>query len=86
MINPQMHMAYVGMGRSFAAVTRYNDAVEAFKQAAKIMPDSVDAHLELGEIYLRLSDNEAAMNEYRILKDINPFMAEQLLERIKRSR
>jgi TonB family protein len=84
--NPQMHMAYVGMGRSYRSIGRYNEAVEAFKQAVKVMPDSLDAHLELGETYLTLGDKEAAMNEYRILKDIKPFMAEQLLDRIKKNK
>lgn len=85
-INPQMHMGYVGMGRSLAALGRYHEAVESFKQAATIMPDSLEAHLELGDAYLKLGDKEAAMNEYRILKEIRPFMAEQLLERIKKEK
>jgi TonB family protein len=79
----KMLMAYVGLGRCYGALGRLQEAVESLKQAAKIKPDSLDAHVELGEIYVKLGDKEAAMNEYGILKGINPFLAERLLNKIK---
>jgi TonB family protein len=79
----QRYMAYVGIGRSYAGLRRYPEAVGPLNEAVKIKPDSLDAHLELGETYLKLGDKAAAMNEYRMLKGISAFMAEQFLQKIK---
>jgi tetratricopeptide (TPR) repeat protein len=79
----QRYMAYVGVGRSYAGLRRYPEAVGPLNEAVKIKPDSLDAHLELGQTYLKLGDKAAAMNEYRMLKGISAFMAEQFLQKIK---
>jgi tetratricopeptide (TPR) repeat protein len=51
-------------------------AIEAFKQAIRIKPDLADAHFNLGIIYLTLNAKGYALEEYKILKDFNPEMAD----------
>ncbi|MBI4687935.1 MAG: trypsin-like peptidase domain-containing protein [Nitrospirae bacterium] len=56
----------------------YKEAVEAFKQAIRIKPDFADAHNNLGVIYLILNDKGSALDEYKILKELNPELANEL--------
>jgi tetratricopeptide (TPR) repeat protein len=60
----------------------YREAIESFKQAIRIKPDDVDAHYGLGLAYLSLSDKTSALDEYKILKDLDSQMAEELFNLI----
>ncbi len=63
---------------------KFNDAVEYFKQAVSIRPDSVPAIFQLATSYLSAGNREAALGQYSKLKEINAEAAEQLLQRINR--
>ena len=58
------------------------EVIEAYKQAILINPDDADAHFLLGGAYLVVGDKNAALNEYKILKDLNQDMAKNLFDLI----
>ena len=60
----------------------YKDAIEAFKQAIRIDPDNVDAHYGLGVYYSLIEDKSSALNEYKILKELDIDTANELLDMI----
>ena len=66
----------------FASGTK--DAVESFKQAPRINPDNADAHHNLGIAYLLIRDRNSALNEYKILKDLDIDLANELFDLISK--
>jgi len=72
------------LGVAYAKLGMYREAIEAYKQAIRIKPDDAKAHAGLGVIYLILNDRGSALEEYRILKDLNPELANKLFNLIYR--
>jgi len=60
----------------------HKKAIEAYKQAIRIKPDIAEAHYNLGVIYLVLNDRGSALEQYKILKTLDPEMANQLFNLI----
>lgn len=58
---------------------RYQEEIEAYKQAIRIKPDYAEAHCNLGVTYLMLGDQGSASDEYKILKDLDSDLANKLL-------
>ncbi len=75
-INPDYAEAHHDLGVIYGDFGMHKEAIEAFKQAIRIKPDYVEAHYNLGTIYLFLNDRDSASVEYKILKDLNPEVAE----------
>lgn len=64
---------------------RFREAVEPFKQAIAIAPQG-SLYFNLGLTYLKLGDKTSAMEQYRLLKDRNSILAEQLLKKVDESK
>lgn len=60
----------------------FTEAIEAYKQAICIKPDDAEAHYYLGLTYLLLEDRGSALQEYRILKDLDKDLANKLFNLI----
>ena len=60
----------------------YKEAIEACKQAIRFKPDDAEAHYILVIVYLQLNDRGSALEEYKILKTLNPEMANKLFNLI----
>jgi len=58
----------------------YNKAIEAYKQALRIDPDKFHAHYGLGLTYIKAGDINSALNEYKILKEIDIDKANELFD------
>ncbi|MBU0701915.1 tetratricopeptide repeat protein [bacterium] len=58
------------------------EAIEAYKQAIRIKPDFALAHCNLGLTYLHLGDSGSALDEYKILKNIDTDLANKLFNLI----
>ena len=63
---------------------RYTEAIDAYKQAMSIKPDFVPALHGLGMAYLRRGDKDAALEQYKILKGLDPDAANELLKEINK--
>lgn len=70
-IQPENYEASYKVGTICSMLGRHTEAVKALKQAIRIKPDFAEAHLSLGTVYLNRGDKELALEEYKILKDLN---------------
>ncbi|MHC4843624.1 MAG: SPOR domain-containing protein [Planctomycetota bacterium] len=60
----------------------YQEAIKAYSEAVRIKPDYKEAHYHLGLSYSMINDETYALNEYKILKNIDPDMGDQLYKEI----
>jgi tetratricopeptide (TPR) repeat protein len=81
--DPRYSNAYFLIGYTNAQLGRYPDALDAYKKAIQIQPDFVFAHFYLGLIYLEMRDRNHALEEYKILKNLNRDYARDLLNMIR---
>jgi len=75
--------AYFLIGYCNAQLGRYPDAFDAYKKAIQIRPDFVLAHFFLGLIYSEARDRNHALEEYKILRDLDRNYADDLLNMIR---
>jgi tetratricopeptide (TPR) repeat protein len=81
-IKPDVAEAHYGLGMAYFWSGRLHDAIEAFKQAIRIKPDFAMAYYLLGLTYLLLNDRGSALEEYKILKELNHELANKLFNLI----
>ena len=81
-IDPDDANAYYNLGVTYVELGYYIKAIEAFKQVIRIDPDNVGAHVALGLSYHLIGDNNSALNEYKILKELNINVANDLFNMI----
>jgi tetratricopeptide (TPR) repeat protein/S1-C subfamily serine protease len=79
-IKPDYAEAHSKLGAGYLVLHRYQDGIEEFRQAIRIKPDYAEAHLGLGVAHLALGDPGAALDEYKILKDLDPNLAAELFK------
>jgi tetratricopeptide (TPR) repeat protein len=70
--------AFYEIGVSENSTGRHQEAIAAFKQAINIKPGYVEAHYNLGLSYLMLDDKVSALEQYKILKTLDPKEADRL--------
>jgi len=80
--NPAVHFQD---GMLYLSVDNYDDAAISFQQAIKLKPDWAQAHYKLGFVYCKLEQRGKAVEEYKILKDLDWEMAQKLAELINES-
>jgi len=80
-IEPDHAIAHNNLGAAYGASGMYGEAIAAFKQAIRIKPD-YDAHLGLGFACLKLNDRGSALEQYKILKDLDAEAANKLFDLI----
>ncbi len=81
--DPRYANAYFLIGYCNGQLGRYPDAFGAYKRAIQIQPDFVLAHFFLGLIYLETRDRNHALEEYKILRDLDRNYAKDLLNMIR---
>lgn len=77
-INPDDAEASNNLGVAFKNLGRYEEAVAACKQAVSIKPDYARAHYNLGTAYLGSGDKKSALEEYRVLNELDKQGADAL--------
>ena len=70
------------MGITYCGIGLYRDAIEPFKQAILLDPDDAIDHCALGFAYSRIGDINSALNEYKILKELDIDLANKLFDSI----
>lgn len=76
---PDAHEAHAVIGTVLLEQHRFDEALASLKQAAAMTKSVSQSHFYLGFAYSGIGDREAAMNEYRILKETDEQMARFLL-------
>jgi tetratricopeptide (TPR) repeat protein len=61
---------------------RYEEAIDSYKRALLLKPLMPEGHLNLGMTYLKLGDKGSAIEEYKILKEVDKEMANRLFNLI----
>jgi tetratricopeptide (TPR) repeat protein len=77
-IKPDYAKAHYALGVAYGELGEYRDAIVAYNQAVTIKPDYADAHYNLGVAYFLVDDRGSALKQYKILKDLNLKMANEL--------
>jgi len=70
------------LGFAYSNKEMFKEAIGAYKQAIRINPDYAVAHFNLGGIYLILNDRGSALEQYKILKSLEPELANKLFNLI----
>ena len=81
-ISPDDAEAHLNLGIAYGHLNLYQEALEALKQAIRINPDDPQAHFSIGIVYLSLDDRNSALQEYKILKELDLDMANRLFDLI----
>jgi tetratricopeptide (TPR) repeat protein len=66
--NGKLHLYY---GRALAGTGKLKDAKTAFEKAVKLLPDSVEAHLNLGVTYWKLGEKDKARKSWQRVLEID---------------
>ena len=65
-------LVYIKQGRA-------QDAIEPLRKMVQLEPTSVFGQHALGMAYVQIGEKDGAMQQYNILKDLNPRLAADLL-------
>ncbi len=76
-IKPDYPNAYYNLGSVYYKMNMKREAIDAFQEAIRLKPDLAKAHFELGVIY-SVHDTASALQEYEILKNLDPYAAHVL--------
>ena len=82
-MDPNDPVAHHNLGNALVGQGRYQEAIAQFTEALRISPHYAPTHYNLGSAYLRIGDRDAAFEEYKILKTMNPDMASALYKKIR---
>ena len=83
-LSPSFAQGYLGLGITYDILGFNDKAMEALKKAVLINPGFAQARHALALCYLRNGDRASALAEYEILRGLNPDLAEQLIQLIKK--
>jgi tetratricopeptide (TPR) repeat protein len=83
-LQPNAPFAYGGLGTSYHMLQRYQESKDAYQQAIRLKPDFAEAHYGLGRTYLMLGNQDGAVEEYNVLKTLDPKSAAELGKNIPR--
>ncbi|MDP8214545.1 MAG: tetratricopeptide repeat protein [Candidatus Euphemobacter frigidus] len=82
-LNPKESGVYLMLGSAYSKDGQYQKAIEIYRKGLKVNPSNFIAcqiHIRMAEAYLSLNDREAALREYKILKDLDQEQANSLLK------
>ncbi|HKK83055.1 MAG TPA: tetratricopeptide repeat protein, partial [Atribacterota bacterium] len=74
--------AQYALGWSYGKLQDYEQAKKSFQETIRIQPDYVYAHYGLGIAYLSLGERNLALEEYKILKELDNEIANLLFDQI----
>jgi len=82
-IDPNDANAHSMLGDAYWNCGRYEEAIVAYKQAMKLQVDDPHVRYQIALAYLKMGDKDSAMEEHKILKDMDEELANELLGLIR---
>ena len=79
-LNPDKASGHYNLGLAYDNLGLYEDARESYIKAIRIDPDYAEAHFSLGVAYFMIKDINSALNEYKILKELDIDLANKLFD------
>jgi len=79
-LEPSLINAHNNLGNVLLSERKFIEAAAAYQEALKLKPNYAHARFNLARLYLELHQREAALEQQRILADIEPNMARRLAE------
>jgi tetratricopeptide (TPR) repeat protein len=76
---------YNNLGVALGKFGNCEEEIEAYKRAIELNPDDPITHYNLGKTYIEIGNQEAAMQQYEILKTQDEELAAELWELINKS-
>ena len=77
-LKPGLAEAHENLGIAYLYKARYKEAIDCLLEAIRLAPDLPRPHKLLGLAYLVVHDRERALEQYQILKSLDPEMANYL--------
>lgn len=71
-INPRNATTWEALGTLYKTAGRYEEAIQAFKQAIEIAPDTVSYYHNLGLVYSAQGNNENAIATFQKVLELDP--------------
>ncbi|GEM_PF-650465 len=82
-LDPQISETQIRSGKACLDAGQYEEAITCFKSVVLCDQGHAQAHFNLGRAYLRAGDKALAIEEQRILQELNPALADHLLDMIQ---
>lgn len=81
-LKPDDPLSYLNLGIAYRRLGRHRRGIQSIIQAIRLMPDYPEAHYELGLANLALKNRASALEEYKILMNLDPKLAQKLFVQI----
>jgi Flp pilus assembly protein TadD len=80
-LKPGSAETHNNIGKLYVRTKRYKEAVTSFKAAIAIKADFAEAHFNLGVADLAIGNKQGALDEYNLLKTLDPKLAAEFFDR-----
>jgi tetratricopeptide (TPR) repeat protein len=74
--------AHFDLGKVYSVLGRHAEALSEFQQVLELEPRELRSVLQIGLEYLSLGNKQGAIQQYQILKEHDPELAQQLYNAI----
>jgi cytochrome c-type biogenesis protein CcmH/NrfG len=81
-IDPNDAVAHSMLGDAYWNCGRYEEAIAAYKQAMKLRMDAPHVRYQIALAYLKMGNKDSALEEHKILKEVDEELADELLSHI----
>jgi len=83
-IQPDYTQAHCNLGNILLRQGKIEEAITHYREALRIRPRYIEAHYNLGVAFSIAQDKDSALQEYRILKNLDEYWANRLFDLINK--
>ncbi len=81
---PKDPSGYHNIGNTYADMGRFDEAIQSYKRAIALKSDYIPSHFMLGRAFFKKGDKASAIEQYNVLKSLDPNAAKALLDEISK--
>jgi len=83
-LSPKEPSAYHNIANTYADMGRFDEAIQSYKRAIALKSDYIPSHFMLGRAFFKKGDKASAIEQYNVLKSLDPNAAKALLDEISK--